>query len=153
MHPCDREICSNIVINNRICRVEFNVQPFSLIPRSFPPAHKHYTRIIIYPPKSGKVWLILCCNDDVTWTWFGLTWSWFGLFGYRALPAHAYALARTVPIFVESAVLSVHANVYAWAGSALCPGSPNHDQVRTNHVQVTSSLQHKINQTFPLFGE
>ena len=27
------------------------------------------------------------------------------------LPAHAYALARTVPIFVESAVLCVRANI------------------------------------------
>ena len=120
--------------------------------QTFPSARKHYTRIIIYPPKSGKVWSILCCNDDVTWTWFVLTWSWFGLPGYRALPAHAYMLARTLRTADSTNIGTVRSNTYKWAGSALYPGSPNHDQVRPNHIQVTSSLQHKIDQTFPLFG-
>ena len=84
----------------------------SLVPRpSRPHANIHDKRIIIYPPKSGKVWSILYCNDDVTLTWFGLTWSWFGLPGYRALPAHTYALARTLRTADSTNIGTVRANV------------------------------------------
>ena len=43
----------------------------SLVPR---PSHSHaniYVWLFFITPKSGKVWSIWWCNDDVTWTWFG----------------------------------------------------------------------------------
>lgn len=42
-------------------------------------------------------------------------------------------------------------SVHGYRYSALYPGSSNHDQVGPNLVQVASSLQHKIDQTFALF--
>ena len=47
---------------------------YSLVPR---PSHSHtsiYARLFLITPKSGKVWSIWWCNDNVTWTGMSRMW-------------------------------------------------------------------------------
>ena len=67
----------------------------------------------------------------------------------------ASAVLTTAWFLSRSRVLT--GQVHAWLRVLLrlraCVGrSPNHDQVWPNRIQVTSSLHHKFDQTFPLFN-